>query len=175
MGVRHAAKIDHVQHIQTQIAEIVVDRLSQFPRREGRDPRSVLAAPGADLGDDDEVVGIGRERLADQPVGDVGAVEVAGINVIYSARDGLAQHRQRRVVILGCTEHAGPRELHCAVAEPLHGAVAEGERAGLIEAGHYWVSLKTRRRVALAARVQTRALSRTVYPGKVAMLSGYND
>src|ERR1700722_10066317 len=52
MHVEHAAQVDYVEHIQTQIAEVVVDRLSEFFAREGRDPRSILAAPGADLGDD---------------------------------------------------------------------------------------------------------------------------
>ena len=71
------------------------------------------------------------QRLADELVGDVRAVEVAGVDVVHAARDGLAQHGQCRVVILGRAEHAGPGELHGAVAEPLHGAVAEGECAGL--------------------------------------------
>jgi uncharacterized membrane protein len=36
---------------------------------ERRDPWSILAAPGADLGNDDEIVGIGMMRLADQGLG----------------------------------------------------------------------------------------------------------
>ena len=41
----HAAEVDHVENVESQIAEIVVDGLSQFFGREGRDPRSILAAP----------------------------------------------------------------------------------------------------------------------------------
>ena len=76
------------------------------------------------------------QRFADDLVGDVRAVEVAGVDMIHAGCDGLAQHGQCRVAIAGRAEHAGPRELHGAVAEPLHGAVAEGEGAGLVDAGH---------------------------------------
>ena len=72
------------------------------------------------------------QRLADELVGDVRTVEVAGVDVIDAARHRLAQHGERRVAILGRAEHAGPGELHGAVAEPLHGAVAERERAGFV-------------------------------------------
>ena len=70
------------------------------------------------------------QRLADQLVGDVRAVEVAGVDVVHAARHRLAQHGERRVAILGRTEDAGPGELHRAVAHAVHGAVAERERAG---------------------------------------------
>ena len=119
-----------------EIAQVVVHRLGQLFGRERREPGSILAAPGADLGDDDEIVGIGVQRLADQLVGDVRAVVVAGVDVVDAARDGLAQHGQCRVAVLGRAEHAGPGELHGAVAEPLHGAVAELERAGSVDIGH---------------------------------------
>ena len=36
--IEHGAKVDHVQHVEPEIAEIVVHRLGQFPRREGREP-----------------------------------------------------------------------------------------------------------------------------------------
>ena len=51
-------------------------------------------------------------------------------------RDRLAQHGDSGVAILRRAEHAGPGELHGAVAEPLDHAVAELERAGLVDAGH---------------------------------------
>lgn len=44
------------EHIQAQVAQVVVGRLGQFCARHGRDSRSVVAAPGADLGDNGEVV-----------------------------------------------------------------------------------------------------------------------
>ena len=52
----------------------------------------------------------------------------------------LAQHRDRGGAVLRRPEHAGSGELHGPVAEPLHGAVAELERAGLRDVGHGRIS-----------------------------------
>ena len=76
------------------------------------------------------------QRLADDLVGDVRAVEVAGVDVIDAARHRLAQHGERRVAILRRPEHAGPGELHRAIAHAVHGAVAELESAGGGDVGH---------------------------------------
>ena len=97
-----------------------------------RIPRRVRAAPRADLGDDRQIVRIRMKRLADDLVDDMRPVEVAGVDVVDAARDGLAQHGDRRVAILRRPEHAGPGELHRAVAHALHGAVAQGESAAAV-------------------------------------------
>ena len=136
MHGEHAAQVDHLEHVEAQIAEVIVDRLRQFFARERRNPRAILAAPRPDLGDDDEIIGIRVERFADELVRDVRAVEVARVDVVHPTRDGLAKHGQRRAMVLGRAEHARSGELHGTVTEPLHGAVAEGERAGLVDAGH---------------------------------------
>ena len=65
------------------------------------------------------------QRFADNLVGDVRTVEIACVDVIHAARDRLAQYGQCRIIVFGRTEHTGPCELHCAVAKPPHGAVAE--------------------------------------------------
>ena len=83
------------------------------------------------------------QRLADDLVGDVRPVEVAGVDVVDAARDRLAQHGEGRVTVLGRAEDAGSGELHGAVAEPLHGAVAEREGAGLVDDGHELISFRT--------------------------------
>ena len=70
------------------------------------------------------------ERLADQLVGDVGAVEVAGVDVIDPTGHRLPQHGERRPAILGRPEDAGPGKLHRAIAHAVDGAVAEREGAG---------------------------------------------
>ncbi len=119
-----------------------MDRLCQFFAREGRDPRSVLAAQGADLGDDDEIVAIRTQRLANDVIGDVRAIEVGGVDVVDSARNGLAQDGQRRAMILGRAEYAGSRELHGTIANTLHDAVAELKSAGFIDTGHDWISYR---------------------------------
>ena len=56
MHVEHDPQVDDVEHVEAEIAQVVVHRLRQLLGREGRHPRSVRAAPGADLGDDDEIV-----------------------------------------------------------------------------------------------------------------------
>ena len=38
MHVEHAAKVDHVEHIEAEIAKVVVHRLGEFRRGEGRNP-----------------------------------------------------------------------------------------------------------------------------------------
>ena len=60
------------------------------------------------------------QRLADDLVGDMRAVEIAGVDVVDAARHRLAQHGERRVAILGRAEHAGPRKLHGAIAHALN-------------------------------------------------------
>ena len=77
MDAEHAAKVDDVEDVQAEVAKVVVNRVGQCLARHGRDPRTVRAAPGADLGDDDQVVTIRMQRLADDLVGDVRAVIVA--------------------------------------------------------------------------------------------------
>jgi hypothetical protein len=76
------------------------------------------------------------QRLADQLIGDVRPIEVAGIDVVDAARHRLAQHRERRVAVLGRTEHTGTGELHRAVAEAVHDTVTQGEGAGNTEINH---------------------------------------
>ncbi len=73
------------------------------------------------------------QRLADQLVGDVGAIEIAGVDMVYATRDRAAQHGTRGIGIFGRTEYAGSRKLHGAIAEPAHRAGAELERAGLVD------------------------------------------
>jgi hypothetical protein len=61
MRVEHAAKVHHIEHVKPEIAQIVAHGLRQLFAGEGRQPRAILAALGADLGDDDEIVRILRE------------------------------------------------------------------------------------------------------------------
>ena len=138
--VSHDPEVDDFERIEPETAEIVVHRALKLGRRHRRDPRCVGAAPGADLGDDDEIVGIGVERLADQLVGDIGAVIVAGVDVIDAARHRLAQHRDRARAVLRRPEHSRSRELHRAIAHALHDAVAELERSGFADVDHGLVS-----------------------------------
>ena len=70
------------------------------------------------------------ERLADQLIGDVRAIEVAGVDVIDPARHRLAQDGEGGAAILGRTEDAGPGELHRTIAHAFHSSIAERECRG---------------------------------------------
>ena len=121
----HHAKIDHFERLEPEIAQVVVYRLGQClgEKAGSQEPSAPRRAPI--LVTMTRSFGIGRERLADDLVGDVRAVEVAGVDVVDAARDRLAQHGERRVAILRRPEYAGAGELHRAVADPFHVAVAE--------------------------------------------------
>ena len=96
----HDAQVDDVERVEAEVAQVVVHRAASSAGAMRRDPRGVRAAHRADLGDDDQIVRIGVQRLADELVGDVRAVEVAGVDVVDAARDRLAQHGERGVAIL---------------------------------------------------------------------------
>ena len=130
LGAMHAAEVDDVDHVAAKIAQIVVHRLGQLGGREGGQPRGIGTTARADLSPDDQVIGVGIQRLADDLVGDVRAVEVAGVDVVHAGRDGRLQDGASRLGILGRAEDVGPGQLHGAVAQPPHGAAAEGEGAG---------------------------------------------
>ncbi|MNT70099.1 hypothetical protein D3C72_2084550 [compost metagenome] len=108
----------------------------QHVGREGRVPRRVVAAHGSDLGHDHKIVRIRGQRLADQLVGDVGAVEIAGVDVVDAGGHGLAQDRKRGVAILGRAEYAWAGQLHCAVAQAFDLVRAQGIGAAFVDEGH---------------------------------------
>ena len=70
------------------------------------------------------------QRLGDDLIGDVRPIEVAGVDVIDAAFDGLPQDRDRFGSIFRRPEHAGAGKLHGAVAHAMDDAVAEAEGPG---------------------------------------------
>jgi hypothetical protein len=111
------AQVHDIQRVESEAPQVVVDLLAQLGGRAGVRPAALLVAAGADLRDDVQVVGVRGESLADELVGDVRAVEVGCVDVVDAQLDGLAQHGDRRVVVLRRSEDAGARELHRAVAD----------------------------------------------------------
>ena len=104
----HHAVVDDVERVQAQVAEIVVDAGGQFLGRDGRLPRPVGRAAGPQLGDDDQPCGIGVQGLPDDLVGDVRAVEVAGVDVVDAGSDGFAQNGDGASGSLGGPQTPGP-------------------------------------------------------------------
>ena len=97
-------------------------RLSSTPARSSAGVCAGCQPPAssrarADLGHEDEVVGVRVQRLADQLVGDVRAVVLGGVDVVDAGVDGPAQHGDRLVVVARWTHHAGTGQLHRAEAD----------------------------------------------------------
>jgi len=101
-----------------------VDGAREVRRGERGNPRGVRPAHRAHLGHDHEVIGIGMKRLANELVGDVRAIVIAGVDMVDPLRHRLAKHGEGRMAIPRRAEHARSGELHGAVAQTVHGAVA---------------------------------------------------
>ena len=136
VDTEHDAQIDHVEHLEPEIGQVVVHRLGERLGRERRVPGAVGAPPRPDLGDDGQIIGIGVERLPDDAVGDVRAVEIAGVDVVDALLDRRAQHREGAGVVFWRAEDAWARELHGAIAQPLYRLLAERIGAGLFKSAH---------------------------------------
>ena len=114
MHIEHAAQIHHIEHFQAEVAQVVVHLRPEFRRRLRRQPGSVVAAPGADLGHDRETVAVGMQRLANDLVGDVRTTEIAGVDVVDAQFDRLAQQRDSGGAVLGRPEDTGAGQLLCS-------------------------------------------------------------
>jgi hypothetical protein len=75
------AQIDQVEATLGEPGEVLLDLVAEFGRLGGGVPASPFVSDHADLGSDHEIVGIGVQRLADEIVGHMRAVEVAGVDV----------------------------------------------------------------------------------------------
>src|SRR5215813_835787 len=116
----HRAVVDDVERVQAKIAEIVVDALSQVLGRDGRLPRLVRRAACPEFGDDRQPRWIRVQRLPDDLVGDVRAVEVGRVDMVHAGRDRLAEDGDGAIKVLGRAPYAGAGQLHRAVAYPMN-------------------------------------------------------
>ena len=94
-GQAPEAKIDHVERIKLEIAQVVVHSVNDFLARASVRPGAIAAAARAHLGHDHQIVWVRMERHLDELIGNVRAVKVAGIDVVHPGCDGLAQNRDR--------------------------------------------------------------------------------
>src|SRR5579883_1890998 len=94
--------------------------LRQFIPGEGRIPRPVASAQGADFRGNYQIARVRRERLADDFVGYVGTIKVGRIDMVDPACDGLTQYGDRLVHIPGRAPYPlvaiSPGELHGTVS-----------------------------------------------------------
>ncbi len=132
---RTEAEVDDGEGVEAEVAEVVVDGAGELLCGDGGEPGGVAAAAGADLGDEEEVFGIGVESFLDELVGDVRAVEVAGVDVVDAEADGLAKHGKGGGVIARRTPDVRAGELHGAVAEAVDGGRGAGKGEAAAEFG----------------------------------------
>lgn len=124
-----------INPIEAEVSKIVVGAIDEFLWRGGGDPGGIGKAPEAEFCHDHEAGGVGVERLPDDLVGDVGAVEIAGIDVIHAGGDGFAQDGKGGVAVAGRPEDMGPGELHGTVAHAVDGELGARNGEGTAEVG----------------------------------------
>ena len=83
--------------------------VDDFLSRKSMDRRFVRASACAHLGDNGEPLRIRMERLPDDLIGDVRAIEIAGINVVDAGSYRLAQDCNCGGQVPGGPRLAGPR------------------------------------------------------------------
>src|SRR5262249_20965739 len=80
----HDPEVHHLKDVEAKVAQVVVDGLRQLFGRGGWQPGSVAAPACTDLGNNNQLAGVRRKRLAYEEVCDVRTVIVARVDMIYS-------------------------------------------------------------------------------------------
>src|SRR5438309_7197282 len=92
------------------------------------------------------MLGVRVKGGVDQLVGDVGPVELSGVDVVHAQLDGPAEHGQGRGSVARRTRYTWSKELHGAVANARHGPPGEDGRAAgwidpLVDGDHLFTPL----------------------------------
>ncbi len=74
-----------------------MNRIDQFLAGKRRDPGFVFAAPSSHFGDDRQIVRVRMQRLLDDLIRDMRAIEVARIDMVHALRDCFLQNSDRSV------------------------------------------------------------------------------
>ena len=93
----HPAHVDHADLIDPERGQVGLDLGAQLLRPLGRDEAAAGVPFRPDLAHQHQVVGVGRQRGADERV--AVAVELRGVDVVDARADRLPQHRERRVPV----------------------------------------------------------------------------
>ena len=110
-----------------QRAQVLLDVRAQLVGFLCGQPAARVVARAADLAHQREVGRIRVQRLADEFVGDVRAVELRGVDVVDAQLNCAPQHGERLVVVARRPEHAGAGQLHGAEADAADSERAQGE------------------------------------------------
>jgi len=111
-------------------------RCGRSPGRRGF-PVAVGVPQEPGLGRDDEVVAVGVQRLADEPLGDARAVGVRGVDDVHAQFVRPAEDVARVLLVVGRADDVLAGESHRAEAKPVDGQLAaDVERVALVLGSH---------------------------------------
>jgi len=94
-------------------------RLRDFFLGQSWNPGFIRTSPGCNFGHDHQAVTVRVQRFADDLVGDVGTIKIAGVDVIDAVLDSILKNFYGLLVVLRWPENAGSRQLHGAVAHAI--------------------------------------------------------
>lgn len=120
-------QIHHRQPVDAERSQVGLDIPAEVVGVDERYPTAGIVAAGADLAHQRQVLRIRVEGLADELIGDIGPVELGGVDVVNTEFDGASQHRQRLVAVPRWPEGPGARKLDAAKADAGDGKPAEWE------------------------------------------------
>src|SRR3546814_12145579 len=93
-------------------------------------PRGILAAPNADLSHNHKVWVVGVKRFANDLIGDVRAIKIAGVDMVDARFHRTTPDRHRFGAFEGRAEPARSGQLHRAIAHPVYDQHAQWEGLG---------------------------------------------
>jgi hypothetical protein len=143
-GVSHEAKVDNWKRLDTESSEVLFDGLSKLPGFVVGEDATLPVPPRTDLAHQDQLRGVGMERLPNELIDHVRAVVLGGVDVVHSLVNRLAQHNERLTAILGWPEHVLPRKAHSPEADRRHHA--RPQRTPVHKSLHMSVSAQAVRR-----------------------------
>jgi hypothetical protein len=125
-----AAQVHHIEVVEAELAQVLLHLPAQLVGRRPGQPLTRRAPAGADLGGDDQVVRVRRQRPVDQLVrrAQRREVERGGVDVVHTELDRAPQHTDRLVAVAARRrriEDTAAGEAHRPETEPVHGQIAE--------------------------------------------------
>src|SRR5215510_13598527 len=112
-----------------------MNAVDEFLPTKSRDPGLVRAATSANLGDNDQSLCVRVQRTADDLIGNMRAIEIAGVDMVHASSYCFAKHSNGRIGIARWSPHAWTGELHRAVAHAVHSHRSVGKRETAAERG----------------------------------------
>jgi hypothetical protein len=116
VGVQHA-QVYGGELLDTERRKILFDTRAELIGVVVGQYRAEFVSARANLTDQCQSIGVGRQCFPDQLIHHSGPVILRGVNVIDTCIDGCAQHRDRLVAIPGRTEDTLAGQLHRAIPD----------------------------------------------------------